>query len=97
MQGNVILAKASVNLPERASGSAVSAPGGCVTAIKRLAIVCADDRAESGQAVTDLDELRAAMRPERFAELVADLTMACCDVLAYRAEHRTPATLRRIK
>lgn len=65
--------------------------------IRRLAIVYDDDTAGSKSALIDLDELSRAMRPERYAELLADLDMACKDALAYRDDHGTPATMGRLK
>jgi hypothetical protein len=65
--------------------------------IKRLAIVYDDDVPGSKPALIDLDELSRAMRPERYAELVSDLDMACTDALAHRGERGTPAPLRRIR
>jgi len=52
--------------------------------IKRLALIYAEDTGE--QALVDLDEMQAVMRPERFSELVDDLTLACRDVLKARGE-----------
>jgi hypothetical protein len=65
--------------------------------IRRLAIVYGDGMPGSKPALIDLDELSRAMRPERYAELVSDLDMACRDALAHRGEHGTPAPLGRVK
>jgi hypothetical protein len=53
--------------------------------VRRLAVIYTEDaEGGSGQVLVGLDELRAAMRPERHAELLEDLTMACRDALAAR-------------
>ena len=65
--------------------------------IRRLAIVYDDGMPDSKPALIDLDELSRAMRPERYAELVSDLDMACKDALAHRDGRSTSARAARIK
>jgi hypothetical protein len=66
--------------------------------IRRLAIVYADDDTPGSKpALIDLDELSRAMRPERYAELLSDLDMACKDALAHRDGRSTSARAARIK
>lgn len=53
--------------------------------VRRLALIYTEDPEDSsGQVLIGLDELRVAMRPERYAELLDDLAMACRDALAAR-------------
>jgi len=70
---------------------------GPMSEIRRLAIVYDDGMPGSKPALIDLDELSRAMRPERYAELVSDLDMACKDALAHRGAQEAPATMERIK
>lgn len=63
--------------------------------IRRLALIYAEDTEE--QALIDLDELRSAVRPERMAELIDDLTLACRDVLKARDASGQTSGLRRAK
>jgi hypothetical protein len=60
--------------------------------IRRLALIYAEDTDE--QALIDLDEMQAAMRADRFSEMIDDLTVACRDVL--KARGQAPA-LRSVK
>lgn len=66
--------------------------------IRCLALIYTEDTEDSsGQVLIGLDELRAAMRPERYTELLDDLAMACRDALAARGVAPLAGPVGRIK
>jgi hypothetical protein len=61
--------------------------------ITRVSVTYAADTADGVQhSLVGLTALRRAVRPERLAELLDDLALACEDVIAARSA-RDPATL----
>lgn len=63
--------------------------------IRRLALIYTEETEE--QALIDLDEMQQCMRPDRFSELVDDLTLACQEVLNARGDNAQTSALRRVK